>query len=62
MKYYANFKINARYIAEIEADSLEEAKEEAEYLFSGVDFGHASDIDGEIISIEDSDGNFVYEK
>ena len=27
MKYYVTYKIDARYVAEVEADSLEEAKE-----------------------------------
>lgn len=61
-KFYVRYKIEARCEIEIEADNLEEAKEQAEYKFSGVDFGEATDIDGEIVTVEDADGNFIYEK
>lgn len=61
-KYFVKFKVDARYVAEVETDALEEAKKEAEYAFSNADFGEAEDIDGEIVNIEDENGNFVYEK
>lgn len=61
MKYYATFVVDTRYIAEVEADSLEEAKEKAEDAFSGADFGVAGNIDGELAVIEDEDGDYVWE-
>lgn len=60
--YFVKMKIDARYTTEVEADSLEEARKKAEENFSNADFGEASDIDGNVVVIEDSDGNYVYEK
>lgn len=62
MKYYVTFAVDARYMAEVEADSIEEAKEKAEDAFSGADFGEASDIDGELAMIENEDGDYVWER
>ena len=60
--YFVKMKIDARYTTEVEADSLEEARKKAEENFSNADFGEASDIDGNVVVIEDSDGNYVYKK
>ena len=60
-KYYVKFKVDARYVVEVDADTLEEAKEKGEYEFSGADFGEAEDIDGEIIIVENENGDFLYE-
>lgn len=62
MKYYVTYKIDARYIAEVEAENIEEAKEKAEDKYLGADFGVAEDIDGEAIIIEDENGDYVWEK
>lgn len=62
MKYYVTYRIDARYIAEVEADSLEEAKKKADEEWCDADFGAAQDIDGEPIIVEDQDGNFVLER
>lgn len=62
MKYYVTYKIDARYIAEVEADSIKEALEKAESKYCDADFGVAQDIDGESIIIEDENGNFVWER
>ena len=62
MKYYVTYRIDARYIAEVEADSLEEAKRKADEKWCDADFGAAQDIDGEPIIIEDENGNFVWER
>ena len=62
MKYYVTYKIEARYIAEVEADSLEEAMEKAESEYIDADFGVAEDIDGEAIIVEDENGNYIWEK
>lgn len=62
MKYYVTYRIDARYIAEVEADSLEEAKRKADEEWCDADFGAAQDIDGEPIIVEDQDGNFVLER
>lgn len=62
MKYYVTSKIEARYIAEVEAESLEEAMEKAESEYIDADFGVAEDIEGEKIIVEDENGNYVWEK
>ena len=62
MKYFVTYKLEARYIAEVEADSLDEALEKAESKYLDTDFGEAIDIDGEKIIVEDENGNFVWEK
>jgi len=61
MKYYVNYSIRARYIAEVEADSIEEAREKAEMEFCDADFGEAEDIEGRVIKVEDEVGNTTYE-
>ena len=62
MKYYVTYKIDARYIAEVEAENIEEAKQKAEDKFLDADFGNAEDIDGEAIIVEDDNGDYVWEK
>ena len=61
-RYFITYKIEARYIAEVNADSLEKAMEIAESKFLDADFGAAEDIDGEAIIVEDEKGNYVWEK
>ena len=61
-KYWVTYKVEARYIAEVEADNLEEAMEKAESEYIDADFGVAEDIDGEKIIVEDENGNYVWEK
>ena len=62
MKYYVTFKVDARYIAEVEADNSKEAKKKAENSFSNADFGAAEDIDGVAVTVEDEDGNYIWEQ
>ena len=47
MKYYVTYRIDARYVTEVEADSLEEAKQKADEEWCDADFGVAQDIDVE---------------
>lgn len=61
MTYYVTMKISGRFVVEVEADSIEEAKQEAGYRFSEADFGELEDIDGEPISVEDQEGDYVWE-
>jgi hypothetical protein len=56
------YKIDARFVTEVEADNLEEAMKKAEYKYYDADFGEARDIDGEAIIAEDENGSFVFEK
>lgn len=62
MKYYVTYKIEARYIAEVEAESIEEARRKAQEEFCDADFGDAEDIEGEDIMVEDEDENYVWER
>ena len=62
MKYYITYKIEARYVTEVEADNLEQAMKKAESEYLDADFGEAEDIDSEMIAVEDEKGNFVWEK
>lgn len=62
MKYYVTFKLDARYIAGVDAENIEDAKSKALEAFQEADFGDAEDIDGEEVVVEDEKGNFVWEK
>ena len=59
--YYVTYKIDARFIAKVEAKSIEDALEEAVAAFESANFGEAEDIDGEPIVIEDEKGDYVWE-
>ena len=61
MKYYVTYKINARYIVEVEADNIDDALDKAEYEFIDADFGESEDICGEPVVVEDQNGNYVWE-
>lgn len=61
-RFYVTYKINARFVAAVTANDLEDAKKAAEAAYMDADFGEAADIDGEPIIIEDERGNFVWEK
>lgn len=61
MKYFVTFKVDARYVADVEANSAEEAKKLAEEAYIDADFGEAKDIDGKPIIVEDENGNYVWE-
>lgn len=60
--FYVNYAIDARFVARVEAETVNEALNLAESAFVDADFGEAEEIDGEPISVENEDGNFVWEK
>ena len=62
MTYYVTFKIEARFEAPVDANSIEEALQEARGRFIAADFGEAVVIDGEPIIVEDENGNYLWEK
>lgn len=62
MKYYVTYKIEAKYVVEVDANSSEEAREKATSEFFGADFGELNDIDGEDIIVENEDGDYVWER
>lgn len=65
-KYYVTYRIEGRYTAEVEASSLEEAREKAESEYENADFDELEDVGEcggtEQISVEDEEGNIVWEK
>jgi phosphomannomutase len=60
MKYYVTYAISAYYVAEVEADSLEEAREKAGDKYYEADFGDATDIDADQVIVEDEDDNILW--
>ena len=62
MDFYVTFRVDARFIAVVNADDVETALEEAEQRFFDADFGEAECIDGKAIIVEDQNGNFVWEQ
>lgn len=61
MKYWVTYKIDARYIAEVEANSIAEALDKGLDKYYEADFGEAEMIDAEETYVEDENGNFVWE-
>ena len=62
MAYYVTYKVEARYITKVEANNIKEALDKANNKYIDADFGEAEDIDGEVIIIEDENGNYVWER
>lgn len=61
MKYWVTYKIEARYTAKVDADSIEEAIDKSRDEWYETDFGEAEDIDGEPIIVE-TGREIVWEK
>lgn len=61
MRYNVTFKIEARYIARVDANNVKNAIKKAESCFEDADFGEAEDIDGNALIVEDQKGDFVWE-
>lgn len=61
MTYYVTFKIDARYVAEVEANSADGARDIAINKYIDADFGEACDIDATPIIVEDENGDYVWE-
>ena len=57
MKYYVTYKIDARFIAEVDADNFDHALEKAVDAFVDADFGVAKEVNGEAIIVVDEDNN-----
>ena len=59
MTYYVTYAIDGRFTAEVEADSIEEAKAKAETEYYDADFGALRNIDAYPVNCEDEEGNLT---
>lgn len=61
MKFYVTYKIDARFVAEVEAENEAEARKKSLDNFMETDFGTAEDVSGYPIIVEDENENIVWE-
>lgn len=62
-KFWVTYKIDARFVAAVEATDIQSALTAAQSEYESADFGEVLDIiDGVAIIIEDENGNFIWEK
>jgi len=54
--------VDGRYLTKVEADSVEDAIIKAQVNYFDADFGVLESIDAETVIVEDSDGNYVWER
>lgn len=59
MKYKVYFRVKARFAAEVEAASVEEALATASESFDSADFGDAYEVEGTFHHAEDADENYI---
>lgn len=59
MTYYVTYAVDGRFTAEVEADSIEEAKAKAESKYYDADFGQLECIDSYPVNCEDEEGNLT---
>ena len=59
--YYATFQVDASFSVEVEASTVEEAKALADEKWENCNIGDLSILDADLISVEDEEGNSVYE-
>ena len=62
MMYYVTLKVEGRFVAEVDAASIEEAQRKTMDQFCDADFGSLEDIEGESVIVEDEKGNFIWER
>lgn len=61
MNYTVDFVVHGHHEIDIEADTYEEAMDMAEEIMNMQDFGALNyEVDAEIYSVEDEDGNVSY--
>lgn len=61
MKYCVGYKVEGRYYAYVEAESVDEARKKAKEEFYNADFGELEDCETEQINVADEDDNIVWE-
>jgi len=59
MKYIVSVKIDGRLDVEVEADSFEEARREAEFEAGNCDWNRVECVDIEAVNAEDETGKFI---
>ncbi len=62
MKYYVSFAVDGRYVAEVEADNLRDAKFKAMDNVGDTDFGELRNVEAEMVVVEDESGAYVWQK
>ena len=55
MKYYVTFKVDGRYVAEVEADSIEEAKKLGRDEYMDANLNEMDVIFGQMVTVEDEE-------
>ena len=60
--YWVTIKVDGRYVTQVVATSVDEAKGLAESRFADVNLDPLEVVGSECIIIEDAKGNFVWEK
>lgn len=58
-EYIVTFKVDSRLPIKVRAKNIEEAKEKAQQEFEEADLSNADFVDGDIVTIEDKDGNLT---
>jgi hypothetical protein len=62
-RFYVTYRVEGRFIAAVDAESIEGAKKLAEEAFDWASFGELDEIvEGEPIIVEDDKDNIVWEK
>lgn len=58
MKYYVTYMVTSKYVAEVDAENVEEALKKAKAKQLEEDFGPLEDIQSKMIYVEDGSGEF----
>lgn len=62
-KFWVTYRVDARFVAEVEVDDIASALEAAQSEYIDADFGVLSDIiESKPIIIEDENGNYIWER
>lgn len=57
--YYVTMKVAGEFIAHVTAETETEAKEKGIQAYTNADFGELSEIDSDVVNIEEGDGSDV---
>lgn len=62
MIYYVTIRVDGRYVAKVEADSVKDAINLAEDEFMTANLNEMEYVESETVMVEDEKGDYVYEK